>query len=827
MKNRKIPIYLTAGLSLISGITPVQADDPIQAIEAPTGTIYIAGDSYNYGEKPQIKIALNVPQIAAEVIDIGGGALNPNDTTLHIKQDSTLRVTVLTINMGSSVSDREIEASALINAPANERNPRAANYWGDKHIFFKGSLFNLTPTYDSASPKTLDDGSVLAKDSGKYWALKPEYTYNFLPNNLETFQGKTPGIQAQYVEAKTYDGKYSLDVPVKKGDDVDFHIFMNSAHARGTIYADTRLRSNLENRDWGLKDGSKVETDDKQRQIVSLFDGMPVPLNSGVGSQDDILDLLAGYTKQREDGVIVADLEPTQVINLVDQNYKYNNDGTPSYVYDLQDFVFLVEVLGRKEFVLVDAFDYYLVKIDIPAPTVNLDPDGNPYVDQQGNYIEPTFDSEGNPLVDNEGNYVDEEGNLAPIVNVEGEDSITFDEAIKLDPENFDPNATYQFETPNGIYGSVYKLVYIAKRDVNVSFGGSGTENPEIKLVKQGEEVTIDEIIAESLRIPYEFAITGLKDPSNPYALDPKNVGPLRMMADDTYSFERNVTNFMAPSNNLKTPRGAYAKLFKHRKFTYNEGETGLLYNGTTPQNYFDVASISGMEESGEQTLVNSGALQTSPITSTGGSFLGLNNLPIQSTRANVSGSGISPEIAAEKNGEEHFTCFNYLARWGKDAATGEPIIIGYDLYLPNKYRTILKVYTPPTATLEFTNSLEAIPTRRSYPAYKSVVKNIYPKATVYVRNRSTSEGADPDFFVKTREVRVPNGNDIKLEDELYNGDGPDMGNYFNDGPMVMEVVHEIDYDGDGEVDDTRVLATKPWILNRTITIKGGINSSK
>jgi len=813
----------------------------IPVTEAPAGSIIITGDSYNYGDRPEIKLTLDLPQTARDVIEIG---LDPDETTLHIKQDSTLIVETLSINLSLKVRNREIRASALINASPTAvlKDDGSTAYYGDRHLFFHGSENSFKNSFSGNTngrdgrqdfPNEyygpIGDDDDITTLFRLYNRTRERNPFNASLNSSFGSMRRSPsrnnsdllmhqnaiyrlGLKTAGETARERAGATDLTLEVFKGQTVDFNVQLWSDI--GFVNTDTRLRSYNTVQDWGRRNGRKIEQDDRQRQIVSLFDGDPIPLNQGAEGQEDILDLLSGYAREEANGTIVADLDATQMINMWEQNYKYETNGNPRSVYDLQDFVFLVTVAGSAEVGIADYFDYVLVKIDIPAPMVVLNPEtGDPYVDEQGNYIDgPLPQEEGDPVPN--------------IIYIDGSDTITFDEAIYIDPETYDPSDTYKFTTPNGIYGSVYKLVYVANEDLNIIIAGAGTDDQEVEFIQAGEEVKMDEIVADSLRIPYVFEIVGLEDPTSPHATSPENVGPYRMMSDSTYGVSRKVIGFSTMTDNLQTPRGSFAKLFIHRKFTYNESTEDhetiqLTYDGSSEYEYTDVSVISGMRESGDGTIVKS-----LPITISGGPF-DINDVGgyLLSEAADYDQDPISTVLSEGTSGEEHFSCYNYLAQWGTDDDTGLPVILGYHLYLPNQNRDTLRVYAPPTGTLQFENTTEVVPVGDTHPNYSAIVLNTYPKAKTFVRNRSVAT----DTSVKTNEVPHVNGNNLKIRDEFGTEDEQDLGGTFPDGDMLMELVHWIDYNNDGIVDDReeRILDSKPWILSRAIIIKGKVNTIK
>jgi len=976
MKISYIPAILVSGLALSSSVHSLHAQS---VVKAPSGSIILApGSNLNYGQKPKIKITLTA-QIAREVIGIGGEVgetPDEDDSTLYIAQDSQFTINVLTANTGNKAKFNLWQASALVNAPENIQTPLATDGDERSRLFFKGSetiLKNekngVIPNYSKIPTYKDSDGEDLKMIEieclSKYYEAADT-------SGLWPTDGKYNGRGINKWKITDYDPNGYADplvLNLKSGDTLDFHVELHSG-SQGLLRMDTRLRAKEENRDW---DEDKIlETNNKQRQIVSLFDGDPIPMNKPVPGQESIFDLLDEYTRRRTDengnyldadGNIVddrdkaqalANLGSDQLINLVDQNYKYGG-GNPSSVYDLQDFVFLVSVKGQSE-LNMSKFDYYLVKTDIAAPTIvyQKDEDGNYVLDGDGQKI---------PLVDDFGRFVDEEGKL---LNIRGEDVQSdgvelggkrFDEIIKINPDLYDsesdtfaPDQEYQFNTPNGIYGSTYRLVFIPKEDIYIVVGGTLKDNGEIEggeriLVEGGKFFEMDEKVLGSTPQNRVFKISGLKDPIGPVdangaprsTSDPLYSPFYRMIADpdETFTVDYAFNLSSSVTTEKMVPRGAYSRLLEHRKFTYltdsnssdiddNEYRKEVMspennntfLKGGLDYNFEQVGQLKGCEEDASSSLVKEISLAnvsapldfTDPNTNEKFKFF------------SAKSSLINPPLIREKiesdptkSGEEHFTSYIWVVT-AKDE-DGAPV--AYKKALPLDYldaRQMIRTYAPPIGQLElqgpnypepgFEKYSQSIPVLRGYPSYKAKVKNIYPNAKVYVRFRhlgtqpngsdANSEDkallmaetvADPatgqlseiegDYTVdrtntqsgnvdsnsgivnnfdddykdpsnadvapgRKDEIQISsmpyrltnqavyyNGNDLNLIETFSAKEGPALGENIPDGPMILELVHEIDYNGDGVYDDIRVLDSKRWKLLRRIEIHGGLNSSQ
>ena len=976
MKKLNIPAFLVTGIALSSCIPSLHAQ---AVVKAPSGSIILApGTNLNYGQRPKIKISLTA-QIAREVIGIGGqvGAdADEDDSTLYIAQDSQFTIKVLTTNTARNAKFHLWEASALVDASANASNPLATD--GSDYLFFKGSevIFKQDNAPGKIPTEKGVDGEDFqisapheeyyeADDVSKYWP------------NAQSYMGKKIGkwkigTSIKGIGSGSPGSSVPLVLDVDSGSTLDFHIELHSG-SRGLLRMDTRLRSHVANRDWDV--GKVIETNNRQRQIISLFDGDPIPLNGGVGNQADVLELLSGYAKprtdddghfldangnivaNREDAQVLANLGSDQLINMVDQNHKYNysnkKGGWPSPTYDLQDFVFLVTLKGQSELNMSN-FDYYLVKTDIVAPTIvyQKDEDGEYVLDGDGQKI---------PLVDDFGRYVDEDGKRLEIrgqdvqgdgVELGGE---RFDEIMKINPDHYDsesdtfaPDQDYQFNTPNGIYGSTYRLVFLPKEDIYVVTGGVLEDDGTITggdkvLVVGGEFAKMDEKVLESTPQKRIFRIVGLKDPIGPVDSngEPRSIAdPLyspfyRMIADvnATYTVDYTFNLPSAVTDDNMVPRGSYARQLEHRKFTYltdaNTSEmddneyrkevmdpqfNNAFLRGGLDYNFKDAHLIVGCEEDAVSSLLSEASLAN---VSSPRDFIDPNTaetFTFNSAKSSLSKTPVIREALIgdpTKSGEEHFSSYIWVVTAKDD--TGAPV--DYKKALPLDYldaRQMIRTYAPPIGQLElqgadypqdgFEKYSQSIPVLRGYPSYKAKVKNIYPNAKVYVRFRhlgtqpheinandedkalllaetegdhgtnslneidgnytvartNTQSGNvdsnsgivsnfDDDYKAPSGQNTTPgrkgeiqissllenaltnqavyyNGNDLNLIETFSAKEGPTLGAGIPDGDMILELLHEIDYDGDGVYDDVRVLDTKRWKLLRRIEIHGGVN---
>jgi len=536
---------------------------------------------------------------------------------------------------------------------------------------------------------------------------------------------------------------------------------------------------------WGSKYHRADSTEAGQTQMISFFDGdlIPTTRTSDSGQQDLVEMLDNGYIEKIGTNIYKAVLKPNQMITMVDYR---------KTAVDINDMVYMVEVTGRDTLEDDANYDYYLVKVDRTQRFVQYDVNGDPVIPE------------------------DEDGNIAIDP---GSDTFGFDEIHLIDgSEPVDSNNpskfTYKFDTPNGVYGSDYKLIAIY-RGSGIAGGGS-TSTPG-NISDEEKEYELATAFLDSNGIIYEFEITNLKDPNSRIMGDSSgeiagfNPEPIIKY---TFNAKRKVAGLIPrPLTQAQlevTPRGSYSVFFEHKRFTYVQGTSNNSNVGTTIEG--------GVLEGEDQSIVNEGVLPTEDL-----------------WNATKNYSHLKPMIAQGNSGEEHFIQYAYRSIW--ELVDGHPKVVNFTK--AEIGRKVLRVWAAPTATFDLTSLPDNGIAFRQAPYFTCKINNIYPDG--YVRILLTPVGTDNVIKVggdiysdsstvatleKTREFRSQN---IKQRQNLNNALGNTSGDKkVADGIMRYDVVHYVDFDHDGVVDDTRIIASAEWQLDRSIQVKGSsINTSE
>jgi len=540
---------------------------------------------------------------------------------------------------------------------------------------------------------------------------------------------------------------------------------------------------------WGGSYHYADSRDANQTQMISFFDGDLIPTTrTGDSGQQDLVEMLDnGYIKKVGNNTYKAVLRPNQMITMVDFN---------KTAVDINDFVYMLEVTGRDTLQDDPNYDYYIVKIDRTQRFVQYDVEGNP--------ILPT----------------DENGDEVITIDP-GSDTFGFDEIHLIDgsepvDQNNPTKYTYQFETPNGVYGSDYKLIAIYRGN-----GASGGSSIPGDVVAEDTEYELATSFLDSNGIIYEFDITTLKNQN--YTIMGDSSDSISAFTPDhpvaKYSFNTQgkvaglIPRPITQEELLVTPRGAYSVFFEHRQYTYVEGTTNDTNVGTTLEG--GVEEINGDTDN---SVYFSGELPTKDLWNT-----------------SLNHSNITPLIQQGKSGEEHFIQYAYRSIWA--LVNGQPQVVGS--IKSEIGRKIVHTWAAPTAIFSTTNPPDNGTAYRQAPYFTCKINNIYPNGyvkilltpvatanTIQVGGKIDSVSSTVITLEKKRVFRSAN---TKLRQQLNDALGNISGaKKVDDGLMRYDVVHYVDFDQDGVIDDTRIIASQEWILDRSVKVKGSsINTSE
>ncbi len=709
--------------------------------------------------------ALNIPE---GTLKIDGTTISFGVTPKLIWSIKKPQVAEDVIEINNSAS-LEIKVDSIISIEAIGSGVTARNAQtkgtvfvnGTPTVFFQGSQNNIYDVND--------------------WYYEPKPAYNSL-NHLQKFTAALSGsvIKKRNSDSSTF---YTSNLS-NKGTYIDQGVTQIPVKAGDIVNITTEF--------WGGLFRKADSSTANQDQMLSFFDGDDIPTTkTSDPNQIDLVDMLDnGKIIKVGDNKYQANLKPNQLITLIDYN---------STAVDINDFVYMVEVNGRDTLQDDLNYDYYIVKIDKTQRFVELDGDGNPII--------PT-DEDGYTYVDL--------------------DTEVFDEYHLIDgTESVDPNDptkyTYQFNTPNGFYGSDYKLIAIYRGGV---IAGGSTSTPGD--IADGD--TSFELATASLDtngIIYEFELKNIVDPY-PYhsRVMGDSSGDISVFNPEgitnyTFDAKRKVAGLiprpLLPAELAAMPKGAYSVFFKHEKYTYVDGSSNESNVGTSIEG--------GVVEVGDQSIVFSGSLPTEDLWNTSKTF-----------------SNLKPLIAQGKNGEEHFIKYVYEPVWvqvlGPDGnPTGEKKLIGS--VKSEREREILKTWAAPTATIQLTVLPDNGTAFRHAPYFECSINNIYPGGYVRiilspvasdnpikVGGKIESESLDVATLKKERIFRSANTKLRQiLDDALGNTSSAKK---VNDGMMRYDVIHYVDFDKDGVIDDTRVIKSLEWELDRSIVVKGSsLNTSE